>query len=185
MTIHVAQGLEFDYVFVISLIDGVFPSDRTVFESDEGMEEERRLCYVAFTRAKKQLFATCNNSYSFVLSDKSKESPFFEEAGLRLNEGYSEKYKVNKPAWMNFPSFDDFRYEEKPTKKEIVTPSQETNNITDWMVGDRIIHDKFGKGVVTAIIDDTIIEVDFDSCGKKSLMSNHKMIHREEKGGDA
>ena len=185
MTIHVAKGLEFDYVFVISLIDGVFPSDRTVFESDEGMEEERRLCYVAFTRAKKQLFATCNNSYSFVLSDKSKESPFFEEAGLRLNEGYSEKYKVNKPAWMNFPSFDDFRYEEKPTKKEIVTPSQETNNITDWMVGDRIIHDKFGKGVVTAIIDDTIIEVDFDSCGKKSLMSNHKMIHREEKGGDA
>ena len=184
MTIHVAKGLEFDYVFVVSLINGVFPSDRTVWESDDGMEEERRLCYVAFTRAKKELFATCNNSYSFVLQDKSKESPFFEEAGLILNEGVSERYQSKKPSWMNNVTFQDYIYEEKP-KQETFVPKTKTNNITDWAVGDRITHDKFGEGVVTAIIDETIIEVEFKSCGKKSLMANHFMIHREDKGGDA
>ncbi len=184
MTIHVAKGLEFDYVFVVSLIEGVFPSDRTVFESEDGLEEERRLCYVAFTRAKKELFATCNNSYSFILQDKSKESRFFEEADLNVNEGSSERYQSNKPSWLTSSIFNDYQYVEKP-KKEIITPHTETNGITDWAIGDVIRHDKFGEGVVTAIIDETIIEVDFKTCGKKSLMANHHMIHREDKGGDA
>ena len=58
MSIHMAKGLEFDYVFVLGLSEGIFPSFRTLSESDDGLEEERRLAYVAFTRAKKQLFLT-------------------------------------------------------------------------------------------------------------------------------
>lgn len=183
MTIHVAKGLEFDYVFVVGLVQGVFPSDRTVWESDDGLEEERRLCYVAFTRAKKQLFATTNTSFSFVLDDKSKQSQFFEEAGLKLNEGYTERYQASKPTWMN-STFNDY-VNELPPKKEEVKPHPATNDVTDWTIGDKVLHDKFGEGVVTQIIDETIIEVDFTSHGKKSLMANHFMLHRITKGGDA
>jgi DNA helicase-2/ATP-dependent DNA helicase PcrA len=67
MTIHIAKGLEFDYVFVISMNEGSFPSMRVENESGhDGKEEERRLAYVAMTRAKKKLFMTCNTGYSFV-----------------------------------------------------------------------------------------------------------------------
>ena len=63
MTVHVAKGLEFDYVFVVSMVEGIFPSERTMIESGhDGEEEERRLCYVAFTRARKKLYVTCNTS---------------------------------------------------------------------------------------------------------------------------
>lgn len=189
MTIHVAKGLEFDYVFVVSLINGIFPSERTVFESngDDGMEEERRLCYVAFTRARKALYATCNTSYSFVLEDKSKQSPFFEEAGLSTRDSYGDRYKINKPIWQSSTSlFDDIRpsFDAPPKKEEPVEPT--TNGITDWEVGDIVRHDKFGTGVVTQVIDETIIEVNFEQVGVKTLMANHKMIHREaKKGADA
>lgn len=66
MTIHMAKGLEFDYVFVLGLSEGIFPSFRALSESDEGIEEERRLAYVAFTRAKKQLYLTDSEGFSFV-----------------------------------------------------------------------------------------------------------------------
>lgn len=62
MTIHNAKGLEFDTVFVIGMEEGLFPSDRTVMESEAGIDEERRLCYVAITRAKKKLYVTSARS---------------------------------------------------------------------------------------------------------------------------
>ena len=62
MTIHNAKGLEFDTVFVIGMEEGLFPSDRTVMESEDGIDEERRLCYVAITRAKKKLYLTSARS---------------------------------------------------------------------------------------------------------------------------
>lgn len=184
MTIHVAKGLEFDYVFVVSLIDGIFPSEKTVFENagDEGMEEERRLCYVAFTRARKELFVTCNTSYSFVLSDKSKQSPFFMEAGLSTRESYNDKYKMNKPIWKYSNTlFDDIKPPFEDEEKNIEPVEPVTNGIISWEIGDIVIHDKFGRGVVTQIIDDTIIQVNFEKYGIKSMLANHKMMHKEER----
>lgn len=184
MTIHVAKGLEFDYVFVVSLIDGIFPSEKTVFENagDEGMEEERRLCYVAFTRARKELFVTCNTSYSFVLSDKSKQSPFFMEAGLSTRESYNDKYKINKPIWKYSNTlFDDIKPPFEDEEKNIEPVEPVTNGIISWEIGDIVIHDKFGRGVVTQIIDDTIIQVNFEKYGIKSMLANHKMMHKEER----
>ncbi len=184
MTIHVAKGLEFDYVFVVSLIDGIFPSEKTLFENDgdEGMEEERRLCYVAFTRARKELFVTCNTSYSFVLSDKSKQSPFFMEAGLSTRESYNDKYKMNKPIWKYSNTlFDDIKPPFEVEEKNIEPVEPVTNGIISWEIGDIVIHDKFGRGVVTQIIDDTIIQVNFEKYGIKSMLANHKMMHKEER----
>lgn len=74
MTVHTAKGLEYPYVFVVGLNEGVFPSNRSLEENGYiGLEEERRLCYVAFTRAEKRLYLSCNADYSYVL--QAKKSP--------------------------------------------------------------------------------------------------------------
>lgn len=182
MTIHIAKGLEYKYVFVIGLNQGVFPSDRTTSESgDDGLEEERRLCYVAFTRAKEHLYISSNRSYSYVLGSEGTESQFIKEAGLSKDIPYqptNRNYQA-PPAPKKF-SFDFLEQDE-----EISIPKPQENGIKDWRVGDKVLHDKFGKGVVTKIVDETIIEIEFDEVGKKSILSNHKMLHREEGELDA
>lgn len=185
MTIHVAKGLEFDHVFVISMIDGVFPSQRTEDEfGNKGLEEERRLAYVAFTRAKKRLYVSTNSAYSFILKDNSSASRFIEEAGLRLtNRGL---YQIPKPQ-PQFSSgffadelFDPF---ESQVKEEPPKPTD--NGIRDWKVGDVAIHEVFGRGIVTGIIDGTILEIEFETHGKKSILASHPKVRKEEKGATA
>lgn len=180
MTVHVAKGLEFDYVFVVSMIDGVFPSERTIVESGhDGEEEERRLCYVAFTRAKKKLYVSCNTSYSFVLASKSIQSRFFEEAGLKFAK---KDYYTPPPRRSIFDEFEvDGYFSDEPVIEETPNYSSDTN----WQVGDIAIHDVFGRGVVVGIIDETILEIEFDEHGRKSILASHPKVHKEEKGGQA
>lgn len=185
MTIHVAKGLEFDHVFVVSMIDGVFPSRRTEDESgNDGLEEERRLAYVAFTRAKKHLYITTNSSYSFVLQQESTVSRFIEEAGLKIpNRGlYQPK---PKPAFFEFGFFSDY---DEPTSFSQIheePPKPTDNGIRDWKVGDVAIHEVFGRGIVVAIIDGTILQIDFETHGRKSILATHPKVHKEEKGATA
>jgi len=176
MTVHVAKGLEFDYVFVISMIEGVFPSVRTMDENGhDGEEEERRLCYVAFTRAKKQLFVTTNSSYSFVLSSKATESRFINEAGLTV---YKKDYYQQRPRpTMNYGFYSD------PVHNGF--ESQVKDDEPAWSIGDIAIHQVFGRGVVTNVVDDSFIEIDFENFGKKSILSTHPKLSKENKGGEA
>lgn len=181
MTIHVAKGLEFNYVFVVSLNEGIFPSLKAMDETGrDGEEEERRLCYVAFTRAKNKLYATCNSGYSYVLSSKSMRSRFFNEAGLTFVKKDFYQKPPAKPEY-----FDFFADDEHSDEEYIQEPVQVDNGITDWKVGDHVIHDVFGRGIVTGIIDDTIIQVDFEQHGRKSILGSHPKIHREKGGIDA
>lgn len=181
MTIHVAKGLEFKYVFVVSLNEGIFPSIKAMDEEGrDGEEEERRLCYVAFTRAKDKLYATCNSGYSYVLSSKSIRSRFFNEAGLVFVKKDFYQKPAAKPAY-----FDFFADESRSDEDYIQEPKSTDNGITDWKVGDIAIHDVFGRGVVTGIIDDTIIQVDFENHGRKSILGSHPKIHREKGGIEA
>ena len=183
MTVHVAKGLEFKYVFVIGLNQGVFPSDRTTIESGEdGLEEERRLCYVAFTRAKQKLHVSCNRSYSYVLGCEGIQSQFVKESGISTQE----RLYVNS----NQSIFNNFSSTTKPaskqtSKQEAVTKSQQTNGITDWKVGDLVNHEKFGKGVVIEVVDQTIVKINFDKEGVKSILSSHRMLTRYQGGHDA
>lgn len=181
MTVHVAKGLEFDYVFVVSMIEGVFPSERTMLESGhDGEEEERRLAYVAFTRARKKLFATFNSSYSFVLGAKSIQSRFFEEAGLK----FKRKETYTAPPRKSFfsSSYSDGYYPDEPSERKTQFASSYDSG---WKVGDIVLHDAFGKGTVVGIIDDTILEIEFDEHGKKSILATHPKVHKFEKGGQA
>lgn len=179
MTIHVAKGLEFDYVFVIGLNEGVFPSTRSMDEEGfRGLEEERRLCYVAFTRAKKKLFVSCNRSYSFVLDSSLIASRFYKEAGLELPKEQGYKYREH-----DFYDTPDIYDDISETVKSIEPVERQDNLVDQWNVGDIAYHEKFGDGVVTKVLDDTIIEVNFTEHGKKSILAKHFMLSK--RGGVA
>jgi DNA helicase-2/ATP-dependent DNA helicase PcrA len=171
MTIHTAKGLEFKHVFVIGLNQGIFPSVRTLNEDAFlGMEEERRLCYVALTRAQESLCLSCSGDYSYTLQTTMIPSQFFEEAGVRFIKA-SDSYERGS---MQHTFVDLFKDD---TQKVTI----QTNNISDWKVGDGVAHDAFGLGVVITIIDTEIIEVMFDTLGKKKLIANHPKLKRRNK----
>lgn len=208
MTVHVAKGLEFDDVFVIGLNEGSFPSRRSMDEKEDGEEEERRLAYVAMTRAKKRLYLSCNTGYSFQADGNLEVSRFFSEADVPLphnqnyygdhyfNKGYGKNsYKSpsnkNKPHINSiffdgdsYSPFEDEKQVEKKEKKE--TPPQVFNDVTNWKVGDRVHHQTFGEGDVVQIINDKMMVVNFDHEGRKTLLSNHKFLSRiKSAGGEA
>ncbi len=195
MTVHTAKGLEFDTVFLICLNDGAFPSSRAVAEDDrDGLEEERRLCYVAFTRAKRHLYLTCNRGYSFTTDSRSIPSQFFKEAGIKVaieQEDYrpSRPYGgYRKPNIGNVSSFFSdgdaiSPFDEPKVEKPKPKPS---NGVQNWEKGDRCHHEKFGDGEVVDVIDKSIIVVRFEDGSRKTLMSTHPMLSRIGKiGGQA
>jgi DNA helicase-2/ATP-dependent DNA helicase PcrA len=168
MTIHTAKGLEFRDVFVIGMNEGVFPNIRTISEDAYlGLEEERRLCYVAFTRAKERLFLSCSGDYSFILDGRLLPSRFLKEAGISFER---KSDSTEMPAFTSRLS----SLFKKPD------PKAKFANISDWVIGDKIMHTTFGLGSVTQVIDNNIIEADFESCGKKKLIANHPAIKRIE-----
>ena len=173
MTVHTAKGLEYDYVFVYSLGEGVFPSQRAVLESRRGIEEERRLAYVAFTRAKKRLYLSSNQDYNFSVQGPLRPSRFIKEAGLisddRFTFGRREEQPFYKPQGM--------------IKKDISPKPQidmrKTNGVDKWNVGDRVNHEKLGNGVVVEILNQLIvIKFDDTSLGKKTFLGSHIAIKK-------
>lgn len=206
MTIHVAKGLEFDNVFIIGMNEGAFPSAKATSErGGDGMEEERRLCYVAMTRAKQNLFMTCNSGYSYVTDSHAVPSCFFKEARLEFpkesffHASYTRPYapKKEKVSWTNAPGS---RYSNVKTsffsdgdsispfeeKKPTPTPAVANNGIKDWNIGDKCHHDKFGDGEIVDKVGAGIVVVQFDSGEKKTLLGTHPMMHRTvKKGGQA
>lgn len=164
MTIHMAKGLEFDYVFVLGLSEGIFPSFRALSESDEGIEEERRLAYVAFTRAKKQLYLTDSEGFSFVTDSPKISSRFVEEIGKEgiKHIGTRPRFKTSNYINTNL------------SKDELVG----NNQVSDWASGDFVIHDTFGKGVVVKVNGNTL-DIAFElPAGLKTLMAGHKALKK-------
>lgn len=195
MTIHVAKGLEFDNVFLICMNEGSFPSFRSVNESGrDGEEEERRLAYVAMTRAKKRLFLTSNSGYSYVTDSNASPSKFFKEAGIVIpNSNRMPGFGNGSGYYSDFPSSPRSPWkrvygEDTPARPAPSAPSTSpvrpgNNGITDWKVGDVAHHEKFGDGTVIRLIDSNIIVVKFDSGEEKTLLSTHKLLTRKHSAG--
>ena len=153
MTVHAAKGLEFDTVFVTDLNDGIFPNIRALNETQRGIEEERRLAYVAFTRAKKQLFLCEAGGFSFVIQGSRQTSRFIKEIdpqylveapGSYQHGGYSGSYAdFVRGAHTNHriveTAEDD--YVQEPQQKAV--PSK-----VKFKKGDTVIHPKFGEGII-------------------------------------
>ena len=155
MTMHAVKGLEFDYVFVIGVEEGLFPHLNSM-NSEEELEEERRLAYVAITRARKKLYIV--NSRSRLLYGKVSSnvpSRFISEIGDELLDE-EKKQKL---------------YENKKIDKEKMLVDN------DLKPGDLIDHEKYGKGVVLNI-DGSIATISFSKSGVKKLLKNHKAIKK-------
>ena len=165
MTIHSVKGLEFDYVFVIGMEEGLFPHFNSINEgTNSAIEEERRLCYVAITRAKKKLWLF--------------------NAKRRMLFGNTQ---VNPPS--RFMDEIDSKYIELEKKTDsIITKVNKFINKTnmfkdediDYKVGEHIKHTEYGIGVVVSV-DKSIITVAFPHpIGVKKLMKKHKSISKVE-----
>lgn len=163
MTIHSAKGLEYKVVFVIGLNEGVFPSSKVINSDDEngesfGMEEERRLAYVAFTRAQEKLFVSSSNDpYSeYKKFCSNKPSRFIYESGIDSNE---------------------VSYTEENNKLSLKDHMKNISN--DFEIGERITHSVFGHGIVLDIKGDSIIiEFENKKFGIKQLLKNHKSLEK-------
>lgn len=157
MTIHAVKGLEFKYVFVVGMEENIFPHVNCV-EGQDGIEEERRLCYVAITRAKKKLYLI--NALKRMLFGRT---------------------SVNMPS--RFISEIDKEYIDIPEKKTIsinqtkIDKSKMFNDDNGLRAGDNVIHDTYGPGVVVNV-DKSIVTIAFKGQGIKKLMKNHKSIKK-------
>ena len=176
MTVHTAKGLEFDHVFVIGLNEGVFPSMRTLDDDAYlGLEEERRLCYVAFTRAKKTLSLTCASDFSFVIGGNLIPSRFFKEAGMTFQSSYRDPHTPQTSMVTSHPSRLGVVH---ASNTEIPVLSKTK---IDWKIGDACVHESFGKGQVKTIISSDIVEIVFESPHQiKKLVAQHPKLKKVE-----
>ena len=156
MIVHSAKGLEFENVFLIGMEEGVFPHSNSFFD-DEALEEERRLCYVAITRAKKKLWLV--NAHKRLLFG---------------NDSY------NKPSRF-IDEINPNNIVEDGSKRNIVSGRSIKNVIcddVDYGPGDKIIHDVFGEGVIISI-DGSVVSIAFaHPYGVKKLLKGHKSIKK-------
>ena len=184
MTVHTAKGLEFPVVFIVRFNQGVFPNNRALFEDGfKAMEEERRLAYVAMTRAKERLYLTLASGFSYVTKSELGESQFLKESGnpIRANNyGSGDRYKGSQSRYSYKEAMQSrgFSFDDEPIRQDF---SQAVNDVSYWEIGDIVIHKKLGRGVVIAVEDDSIIKVDFDEHGIKTILGNHPMVSKGSK----
>ena len=178
MTIHSAKGLEFKSVFIVGMEENIFPSYQSA-QLDDSLEEERRLAYVAVTRAKKQLYIT-NSSQRMLFGRTSRNIPsrFLKEIPEELLEIIDETTKA-------------YGFQKRPEKaKPVYVPEIEgTVGVhkameeapIDYTVGDRVEHKVFGIGRVrsmTPMSNDVLVEVEFEKKGVKKIMANFARLKK-------
>ena len=153
MTMHLAKGLEFDNVFVIGLEEGVFPHVNS-FNSQDELEEERRLCYVAITRAKHKLWlVNAERRTMYGNTTNNPVSRFINE--IDSSYLHSDSIKTNK-----------------------VSISNNIDENADYAVGEHILFDPYGEGVIVAIKDKILTVAFRNPYGIKMLIKGHKKIRR-------
>ena len=158
MTMHSAKGLEFKYVFVVGMEEGVFPHSRA-FDSNDELEEERRLCYVAITRAKEKLWLVgAKRRVLFGQDNANPVSRFVKE----ISDEYLEK-------------------DEETSLFENRSKKSYNNSIDDtieYKVGEKVMHTTFGEGIIVSVTN-TVINVAFPHpIGIKTIMKGHKSIRK-------
>lgn len=155
MTLHSAKGLEFPIVFLTGMEEELFPHQNSLAEKD-GLEEERRLCYVGITRAKERLYLTnARQRMLYGRTSQTMPSRFLDEISDDLIENLSnEKNFVSRASMYS------------------------NGDTTEYQVGDIVIHDMFGRGVVVGV-DKSLISIAFGKqYGIKKLMKNHKSLRK-------
>ncbi len=179
MTMHSAKGLEFPHVFLVGLEDGLFPGMRAIGDQEE-MEEERRLCYVAITRAKENLtISYARQRMLYGRTNSALPSRFLREIPEDIVERRGSYLKREQPAF-GYGRQDTPMYP-LPAKRELPTYSAPAKaSYLDLKKGDMVQHTAFGKGLVLSVMKmggDALLEIAFDEIGTKKLMAKTASAH--------
>ncbi len=168
MTLHNAKGLEYDAVFVVGCEDGSFPHMRALEEGGE--EEERRLCYVAITRARERLYMTwARERRLFGRAEHNLPSRFVDELPAELTERHQKSVASGGMTW------------NAPTATPGVEPAQSVDPgpALEMQTGDDVVHASFGDGVVTAVEPGGVVVVRFSGDGsERKLMADYAPIRK-------
>lgn len=200
MTIHSAKGLEFPHVFLVGAEEGLFPSTRSAGDDAE-LEEERRLCYVAITRAKKSLTVThARQRMLYGRTSVNRLSRFIEDIPARL----LTKPRTPPAPAPEPPEYDDLPFAERPASRSAArsgfsapargerpsfrgftppAPAKPAPAPVQYQPGDTVRHKSFGRGMiltVTRMGSDALLEIAFDEKGTKRLLANTASAHMEK-----
>lgn len=183
MTIHSAKGLEFPVIFLPGFEEGIFPGNQAIYNPEE-LEEERRLAYVAITRAKQNLYiVNAETRLLFGCTTRNKPSRFTCEIPENLVEKTENKRIVQK-------TFNDIKLlnSRQPVKSTMFASARTFNHIekseykvSSFVAGDIVMHKVFGKGsvlVVKPMGNDMLLEINFDKIGIKKLMANYAKLEK-------
>ena len=194
MTMHSAKGLEFPSVYIIGMEETIFPGMRAIGEPEE-MEEERRLCYVAITRAKRHLTLLCaRQRMLFGRTTANRCSRFVDEIPdtdirkqLPKGYGYTEKPSEYTYGWRERQGEPSFAYRPPQAREQTVRPvtrkAPTPPPAASFAVGDRVRHKAFGEGRIaklTSMGNDFLVEISFDKIGSKKLMLRAAALHMEK-----
>ena len=157
MTIHSAKGLEFDVVFLVGMEEGLFPHSQSLFE-DGGLEEERRLCYVGITRAKKRLYLT--NAKRRILYGKETFNP----PSRFIDEIDKEYLDIVNPSLEEVKKIDKSQYY--------------SDNNEEYIVGDIVMHQIYGRGTVVGVEDNFITIAFAKNYGIRKLLKSYKGLKK-------
>lgn len=167
MTVHSAKGLEFPYVFIVGLEEMIFPHARSVDSDDNAaIEEERRLCYVAMTRARQKLFISCANVRRLYGGDQNFMMPsrFISEIPEQYIQEAISKFDLNLAAFTGYAN-----------------NGLEEEEADEFLPGDHVNHRSFGLGVVVEIRGEgsrRLITVDFQDVGQKTLKQEYARLNK-------
>ncbi|MDE6520177.1 MAG: UvrD-helicase domain-containing protein [Ruminococcus sp.] len=177
MTVHSAKGLEFDNVFLIGFEDNIFPGSRS-FYNDDDMEEERRLAYVAITRAKKQLYITsAGRRMLFGQTQSNMKSKFISEMDMNniVKKDNTLVKEIIPEKNNNVIEVQSSSLQQQLARNKRQASSSESTDVT-YSVGERVQHKIFGDGTivsVTSMSNDSMLEIAFDKVGTKKIMANY------------
>ena len=184
MTMHSAKGLEFPHVFLVGFEDGLFPGMRAIGDAEE-MEEERRLCYVAITRAKQTL--TISHARQRMLYGRTNAA-----MASRFLKEIPENCIIKKGGYRQVPEYQSYGYgsyrtpvQEMPQKRQIpvYTTTAEKTTYLEVNKGDMVQHAAFGRGLVLSVMKmggDALLEIAFDQIGTKKLMAKTASAHMKK-----
>lgn len=176
MTIHAAKGLEFKTVFLIGMEENIFPSARSINSLDENdLEEERRLAYVAITRAKKQLcVSTTDRRMLFGMTTSNPRSRFLGEIQGDCMEQVQSKKNV-AAGTRKVEMVQSISLQQQLASRRNHHPQKTAAKSVNYSVGTRVRHKIFGEGTILSITDmanDSMLEIGFDQVGTKKVMAN-------------
>ena len=175
MTMHSAKGLEFPIVFIMGMEESLFPHIRAIkSEDDHEMEEERRICYVAITRAEELLYITnATTRMLFGRSQSNMPSRFLKEIPEDLLDSHTgQKRQTISP-----------KYQPKRGFSKHTTSTKKQVSSSDWKVGDKVMHKAWGEGMVSNVNEKNgSVELDiiFKSEGPKRLLAQFAPITKKE-----